>query len=300
MAALSLRDISKAFGAAQVIENLSLDLADRGVFGFIGKNGAGKTTTMKLILGLLALDKGEIYVCGERVRYGETPTNKYIGYLPDVPEFYGFMTAAEYLILCGKIRGLKAWEAKVRAEEALSFTGLEEAADRRIKGFSRGMKQRLGIAQALIHRPKILICDEPTSALDPAGRKEILDILAALGNEATVLFSSHILGDVERICQNITLIHKGKIVLSGSREELKAKRGADGFELEFSHDREAKAALNILSRSHSLQGSVLALAGDERDMAAAIERLKTEEVFPRRAEMREPTLESLFMEATAE
>ena len=132
-----------------------------------------------------------------------------------VPEFYPYMTAAEYLHFCGAITGMDSKEYKKRAEELLELVGLTQE-KHRVKGFSRGMKQRLGIAQALLNRPRLLICDEPTSALDPVGRKEILDILASAGEQTTVLFSTHILSDVERICDQFAFLHEGKILHQGS------------------------------------------------------------------------------------
>src|SRR5690606_30013665 len=124
-------------------------------------NGAGKTTTMKMVVGLLKPDAGEIFVCGEKVSYGETKTNRNIGYLPDVPEFYGYLRPMEYLKLCGQITGMSGKETREKSEEMLSLVGLADA-KRKIGGFSHGMKQRLGIAQALLNEPKLLICDEPT------------------------------------------------------------------------------------------------------------------------------------------
>lgn len=161
---------------------------------------------MKAILGLLKSDSGEIYVMDEKVHFGQTSTNRYIGYLPDVPEFYSYMTTIEYLTLCGEICGMGQDDIVTRSKELLELVGLGQE-NRRIKGFSRGMKQRLGIAQALLNRPKLLICDEPTSALDPAGRKEILDILLAAKEQTTVLFSTHILLDVERICTEVAFLN---------------------------------------------------------------------------------------------
>ena len=207
---LEVSHVTKSFGSNRVINDLSFSVPEHSIFGFIGKNSAGKTTTMKMTLGLLKADAGEIFVNGEKVAFGENATNRYIGYLPDVPEFYGFMTPQEYLKMCGDITGMPGEEVKRKSEELLEVVGLSQA-KKRIRGFSRGMKQRLGIAQALLNSPKLLICDEPTSALDPVGRKEILDILHSVREHTTVIFSTHILADVERICDRIAFLHKGCI-----------------------------------------------------------------------------------------
>lgn len=202
MDVLAIQNLKKSFGSKEVLRGLDLSVPEHGIFGFIGRNGAGKTTTMKAILGLLKPDSGQIHVMGEKVNFGQTDTNRYIGYLPDVPEFYPYMTPLEYLDLCGKVSGMNTSDSRARSKELLAQVGLGQER-RRIKGFSRGMKQRLGIAQALLNHPKLLICDEPTSALDPAGRREILDILLAVREQTTVLFSTHILSDVERICTKL-------------------------------------------------------------------------------------------------
>jgi ABC-2 type transport system ATP-binding protein len=192
MNVLELKSVSKSFGSLDVLQDLSFSVPEGSVFGFIGKNGAGKTTTMKMILGFLPVSGGEIRVCGEKVNFGATRTNRYIGYLPDVPEYYGYMRPLEYLKLCGQIIGLSPRDISQQSKELLALVGLE-GVNRKITDFSRGMKQRLGIAQALIGEPRLLICDEPTSALDPVGRREILDILHRIKDRTTIVFSTHIM-----------------------------------------------------------------------------------------------------------
>lgn len=228
---VSINGLSKGFGNRKIIDNLNFTVPEGSVFGFVGKNGAGKTTTMKMVLGLLKPDSGTIDVCGEKVTYGKTSSNRHVGYLPDVPEFYNYMRPFEYLSLCGEITGLSKKEIQIRSEELLSLVGLGNE-KRRIGGFSRGMKQRLGIAQALLSRPKLLICDEPTSALDPVGRKEILDIMLKIKDSTTVIFSTHILSDVERICDHVAILNKGSIALSGTLSEIKSMHGKDRLLLE--------------------------------------------------------------------
>lgn len=185
-----------------------------------------------MVLGLLQPDSGNIHVCNEPVCFGQTRTNQYIGYLPDVPEFYNYMTPIQYLKLCGEVIGLSKAEISKRSGELLSLVGLN-GVTKQIDGFSRGMKQRMGIAQALLTQPKLLICDEPTSALDPVGRKEILDILSKISGTTTVLFSTHILSDVERICDHAAFLNEGKIAVSGTLAEMKALHGHDSLLLEF-------------------------------------------------------------------
>jgi ABC-2 type transport system ATP-binding protein len=228
---LEINKLSKNFGKKSVLADMDLTVPEHSIFGFVGQNGAGKTTTMKIILGLLKCDSGSVTVCGEKVRYGGTCTNRHIGYLPDVPEFYGYMRAVEYLRLCGEITGMTGKEINERSNQLLKMVGLSGEKGR-ISGFSRGMKQRLGIAQALLNSPRLLICDEPTSALDPVGRKDVLDILLSLRGSVTVIFSTHILSDVERVCDRIALLHKGCTVLNGTLEEIKARHHLQNGEAE--------------------------------------------------------------------
>ena len=291
---LRLSHVAKRFGEKQVLRDVSFSVAEHTVFGFVGQNGAGKTTAMKLILGLLTRDSGEIYVNEEPVRYGNTATNRLVGYLPDVPEFYSYMTAAEYLRFCGEIAGMPAREIRGRGEELLRLVGLD-GEKRRIKGFSRGMKQRLGVAQALFGRPKLLICDEPTSALDPAGRKELLDILVNAKEQTTVLFSSHILSDVEHICDQIALLHEGRIVVGGSLEQVRAARADASMVLEMERKEDAKALLEIFSGLSATGPSSLLLnsAGDLPDILRCIADKRMSVI---RIERQETSLEELFME----
>ena len=216
---LSINGLSKSFGDKKVLVGVDLSVPEHSVFGFIGRNGAGKTTTMKSVLGLVRADSGEIRVCGEKVVYGQTPTNRYIGYLPDVPEFYPFMNAEEYLKLCGESLRMSGDEIKKKSGELLELVGLA-GEKHRIKGFSRGMKQRLGIAQALIGSPEVIIFDEPTVGLDPKQIIEVRNLLRNLGRDHTVILSTHILQEVQAVCDRIIIINKGKIVADEKTENI--------------------------------------------------------------------------------
>ena len=294
---LRITGLHKQFGDKAVLNGLDLAVPEHSIFGFIGKNGAGKTTTMKTVLGLLRADAGEILVNGESVVYGASPTNRYIGYLPDVPEFYPFMTAPEYLQFCGEISGISKTENAQRCKELLELVGLSDE-KHRIKGFSRGMKQRLGIAQALLGHPKLLICDEPTSALDPVGRKEILDILLAVREQTTVLFSTHILSDVERVCTDVAFLSDGVIGIQGRLSDIKTKYRSEEYLLETEND----AALRMLQQAfpHARQtgSNQLIFRESDSNIFDMMRFVANRQIPLLKLERTEPTLESLFMEVT--
>ena len=302
MNVLTIQGLSKAFGGQKIIDNLNMTVPEGSVFGFIGQNGAGKTTTMKMVLGLLRPNQGEIIVCNEPVHFGQTKTNQYIGYLPDVPEFYDYMTPIRYLALCGEIIGLSKAETYQRGEELLSLVGLGNV-KKTIGGFSRGMKQRLGIAQALLTQPKLLICDEPTSALDPVGRKEILDILRKISSTTTVLFSTHILSDVERICDHAALLNQGGVVVEGTLSEIKALHGHESLLLEFPaddalHTFKSQEAIQPLLNTAEESGKEIVFHSQEMEKVQhrVLSVLAETALCPIKIEIMEPSLESLFLE----
>lgn len=295
---LSIKGLKKSFGDKKVLRGLDLSIPENSIYGFVGRNGAGKTTAMKSILGLLRADEGEILVAGERVVFGQTATNRHIGYLPDVPEFYPFMTPREYLRLCGESLDMTAADIRSRSDEMLSLVGLADE-KHRIRGFSRGMKQRLGIAQALLSRPKLLICDEPTSALDPIGRKEILDILLSVKDQTTVLFSTHILSDVERICTDVALLNEGTIALEGKVDRLRQMRRAEEFTVEAASEAHAQALANAFANVKSRDRDTLIFSGGEEDFLAVLRFIAEHKISVRKAERAEPSLESLFLEVVA-
>lgn len=288
---LTIESLYKSFNEKNVIDNLSLTVEENTIYGFIGNNGTGKTTTMKMILGLLKPDSGNIVVCGEKVEFGNTGTNRHIGYLPDVPEFYGYMNAEEYLALCAEITNIGKGDRKQRIGELLELVGLGGETSK-IKTYSRGMKQRLGIAQALINKPKLLICDEPTSALDPKGRIEILNILKRITSETTVIFSTHILTDVERICSKAGILHHGNVV---TEINLKEDLGEKGISIELGPDEYKKlsAAINI---SH-VKNSVYCVVNQSLEEIYNV--LQASEIYPNSIVRERKSLEDIYMEVTS-
>ena len=294
---LRITDLHKRFGDKEVLRGLNLTVPEHSIYGFIGKNGAGKTTTMKTVLGLMKADLGEIIVNGEKVVYGQTSTNQYIGYLPDVPEFYPFMTAPEYLRFCGEITGMKKAECDTRLKELLELVGLGDE-KHRIKGFSRGMKQRLGIAQALLNSPKLLICDEPTSALDPVGRKEILDILLTVREQTTVLFSTHILSDVERICTDVAFLNNGVVETQGMLSDIKIRYRSEEYLVETENDADALKLIQDFPSMKQIDRYQLTFCESVLCAFDVLRYVSEQHIALLKFERVEPTLESLFMEVT--
>ncbi len=307
MNALELRGVAMRFGKQQVLSSLDFSVEEGSIYGFIGQNGAGKTTTMKLILGLLRPQSGSITVCGEAVQYGGAKTNRHIGYLPDVPAFYSYMTAPEYLRLCAELSGLPGHITAARSRDLLEMVGLARFQKKKIGGYSRGMKQRLGIAQALLNEPKLLLCDEPTSALDPSGRKEILDLLAAVRGRTTVLFSTHILADVERICDHAAILHKGSVVRECNLQQWKAEQSAQTLELEFAPDAPLQPLLETIQACPAVvqctqNAGVLTVQASALPQAQRfiLQTLSAQELLPLRIEVAQPSLELLYLQATGE
>ena len=295
---LHITGLCKSFGDKEVLQGVDLAVPEHSIFGFIGKNGSGKTTTMKTVLGLLKPDAGEITVNGERVTFGENNTNKYIGYLPDVPEFYSFMTAEEYLRFCAEITDMSREEIDARVSELLTLVGLI-GEKHRIRGYSRGMKQRLGIAQALLNRPKLLICDEPTSALDPVGRKEILDILTSVREQTTVLFSTHILSDVERICTDVAFLNGGVIEMQGKLADIKVNSRGNEYQIETEGEGYIEKLCGAFDKMKATDKNKAVFYESEYALADVLRFVADAEIPIIRIERAELDLEDLFMEVTA-
>jgi ABC-2 type transport system ATP-binding protein len=194
------------------------------VFGFLGPNGAGKTTTLRILAGLARPTAGSARILGHDVVREGDAVHTVTGYLPDVPGFYKWMTAEEFLRLSGRLFGISGDVLRAREDALLELAGLAGVTTR-IGGYSRGMKQRLGVAQALINAPRVLLLDEPTSALDPIGRREVLEMIGTLAGRTTVFFSTHILADVERVCDTVAVLAKGRVVEQAGIEDLKARHG---------------------------------------------------------------------------
>lgn len=230
MTVVKITGLKKQFHSLEVIKGLDFELTKGTCAALLGANGAGKTTTLQMLSGLMRPTSGQITFSG--LKEGED-FRKMIGYLPQHAVFYEWMSGREFLEYAGKLAGLQKQDAKERSAELLELVGIADAKNRRIGKYSGGMKQRLGIAQAIIHRPKLVMLDEPVSALDPFGRREVLELLGQLKKETTILFSTHILNDAEEVCDEILFLHNGKIVESGSMDDLRDKHQQAKIDLMF-------------------------------------------------------------------
>lgn len=229
MTAIVCEKLTKHYGSVVGLDGLDLAVPTGTIFGFLGPNGAGKTTAIKLLTGLSRPTAGRAWVAGHEVPFDDHAFRAQIGYLAEEPRFYAWMTGRELLIYVGRLFGMGGSTLTRRVDETLEVAGLGAAARRRIGGYSRGMRQRLGIAQAMINSPPVLLLDEPCSALDPIGRKEILEVIGLLRGRATVFMSTHILADVERVCDTVGIIDRGRLAVQATVEELRERYTAPAF-----------------------------------------------------------------------
>lgn len=306
-AAISCVGLSRSYGEVQALNNLNLSVPYGSIFGFLGRNGAGKTTAIRILVGLARPSSGSAWVAGIEATRTDSIARHRFGYLPQDPVFYRWMTPVEYLDYAGRLFALPQKERKQRIDEMLELVDLKGAAHRKIGGFSGGMVQRLGIAQALIHKPQVLFLDEPTSALDPAGRYEVLELIASLRGKMTVFFSTHILNDVERVCDAVAIIHKGKLLLESSREDLMNQYAANTAELELdNHGQAVGSWLQTLEKQtwvntvHTDQNIVRITVSDlEKGKQSLLPLVAGFGLIINRVQWVRPSLEEIFLKISA-
>lgn len=219
--AIEAVDLTKTYNNFKALDELSLGVEKGAIYGFLGPNGAGKTTTIKILMGLLKPDAGSAFLLGEEITSSGAKSRLKVGYMPELPSFPTHLSGPELLDIYGQLYGLSKAERRNKAEELLKLVDLDQRKDKRIDTYSKGMQQRLGIAQSLIANPELLILDEPTAGLDPEGRAEVRNIIKQVGEKGvTVFLSSHLLEEVQKICSHVTIINHGKAVMSGAMEEI--------------------------------------------------------------------------------
>lgn len=294
-------DLKKSYGKIEALKSISFEVEKGSVFGFIGRNGAGKTTTMNILTGLMRFDKGKIFIMDKDFIKNKNELIKKIGYLPETPTFYNYMNAYEYLGFIGKITGYGQEDIKKRTDELLEMVKLGKNAKRRIGGYSRGMKQRLALATAILKDPEILFLDEPSSALDPEGRLEMLDLIDDLkDNKITIFLSTHILSDAERVCDTICIIDEGKILLTEKLSRLYEKYIQPVFDIEFEGIPKAEAVIlrkldwveDIVENGKKISLQVEDIKHAQKEILAELSKLDMNIVS---YQIRKRTLEDIFI-----
>lgn len=301
---VSTRGLTKRFRLDVALDRLDLDVPAGCVFGFLGPNGAGKTTTLRLLTGLARPTAGSATVAGIDSTTGGRALAERIGSLDQDPRYYGWMTGRELLTFVGRLHGLDGATLRARVDEVLETIGLVDAARRRIGGYSGGMRQRLGIGQALLPRPAVLFLDEPVSSLDPAGRRDVLELIGSLRGTCTVFMSTHILNDVERVCDRVGILDHGRLVTEAPMDELLASHARPILELDPEPDQDAAvAALAATVRGQAWTRDVRVEDGLIRVFVTDTERAAVE-LLPlvvasgvrlARFERVQPTLEDVFL-----
>lgn len=228
--ALSIENLTKDFRVGmrgiklRAVDNVSFDVKRGEVFGLLGPNGSGKSTTLKIVLGLLRQTSGSCRIFGKPS--SDASVRSRIGFLPEAPYFYKYLSGRELVKFYARMSGVPASELDARTEDALAITGMTDAASRRVKTYSKGMLQRIGVAQAIVHDPDLVILDEPTAGIDPIGSAEIGNVIRAMKERGkTVVLCSHLLGQVEDLCDRVAIMERGKLVVAGTLDEVLTQRG---------------------------------------------------------------------------
>ena len=308
MSLVTLTDVVKRFGETVAVDSATFSI-DRGeVVGFLGPNGAGKTTTMRLLTQYLEPDGGTITIDGLAIEDHPVELRRRIGYLPETNPLYRDMLAGEYISFMGRLRGLSPAEIRARTDDVVAETGIEEVYYRPINQLSKGYRQRVGLAQAILSEPEILILDEPTEGLDPNQRVEIRSLIRDVGTDRTVLLSTHVMQEVRKTCSRVVIINDGRIVADGSVDELVAGQGGARVvvELEGPEDgaRDAMASLPSVARAETLEDGVgrarFAVEGAAgQDPRADISRLAAARDWPLwELHLVQASLEDLFRQLT--
>jgi ABC-2 type transport system ATP-binding protein len=300
---IQIESLHKHYGAVHALDGLNMTVEPGVVYGFLGPNGSGKTTTLRILTALARPTSGRVMVADVDVIADGHILSHRIGYLPEEPAFYPWLNPREYLDMLGRLHHLDNASRAARVKELLELVNLADAGKRHIAGFSHGMRQRLGLAAALIHKPEVLLLDEPVSALDPSGRKEVLEFIGTLSGQCTIVMSSHILADVERICNVVGIIARGRMIVQSPREALMDRYAQPVFEAEG----EDPAAIQRWADVVKPQNWVTAvnLDGDRiRVTVSDVKRARREllvsavaqEVALRRFEEVRPSLEDVFLQ----
>lgn len=295
---LKISNLEKSYGSFKVLKGLNMNVNTGDIYGFLGKNGCGKTTTMNIVSNIIHKDGGKIEF---------SKKDKKIGYLPESPSLFTYMNGYEYLEYIASCCSYKG-DKKARIDEVLQLTGMQEGGKRRIKGYSRGMNQRLGIAAAIFDNPDLLILDEPTSALDPQGRAEVMNIITKLADMGTtIILCTHILSDVERVANRIGIIRDGRMALEGTIDEIKAQYNRNGRKIRLAVFGDSQQAIPVINEYSGGQFTydkrngnfeIPLNEGDDEQLSSQklLAALSQNNIIPSMFEMKTKTIEEIYLE----
>ena len=289
-----VQGLTKSYGNEQAVDHVTFSLLKNTSTALIGPNGAGKTTTLSMLAGLLKQTSGTIEMDSELK--GDIRQN--IGFLPQYPQFYSWLTALEFMEMAAKLSGVENKTAKLEAEKTLDFVGLGDVKKKKIGSFSGGMKQRLGLAQAIVHKPAVLLLDEPVSALDPIGRREVMNLLKEIQAETTILYSTHILNDAEEMTDQLLFLQKGRLVEQGSLGEVREKFANQSVKIHFSDSEEASRFVLISPWSTKQEGAIVTIQTEDTttDMEEVLLLLATNHFNVLKVERTTASLEEIFLQ----
>jgi len=297
-AILEATQLTKIYGTERAVDQLDFVLEAGTSTALIGPNGAGKTTTLSMLAGLLNPTEGSISLNGKP----RADVREYIGFLPQYPQFFSWLTALEFTELAAKLSGMDARSAKLEAQKTLEFVGLGEALKKKTGTFSGGMKQRLGLAQAIVHKPKLLLLDEPVSALDPVGRREIMNLLKSLQQNMTILYSTHILNDAEEMTDQLLFLRRGQLVEQGSIGDVRAKYDQPRYRVEFGRAEDAHKFAHQAPWAVQIEGTsgIIDMTNGLPSMIEVLKSLAESGLDVRKAERQTASLEEIFMKVAGQ
>lgn len=291
---LAVVDVHKAYGRTQALRGVSLQVNRGELFGLLGPNGAGKTTLVKVLLGLVRGHTGEARLFG--LEPSDPNSRRRVGYLPEAHRLPGHLTGRQLLRLFGRLSGSAPKDVDLRVGALLERVGMEKAADRKVKEYSKGMQQRIGLAQALVHSPDLVFLDEPTDGVDPVGRAQIRELVLELKRSGVTLFlNSHLLLEVELMCDRVVIMDKGRILREGTIADLTPSTGVVRFEIGAARD-DLERVLAGVGRALRVEGSSFQLTIQKEELDVAIDRLRAAGVSIRAVEPRRINLEEAFLE----
>lgn len=305
---IEVKNLTKTYGNHTAVSNVSFSIDENGVYGFLGPNGAGKSTTMNIITGCLAATEGSVSINGFDILEEAAEAKKYIGFLPELPPLFGDMTPMEYLMFAAGLRGIE--EPGTEVESVMKKTGVTPVKDRLIKNLSKGFRQRVGLAQAILGSPKIIILDEPTVGLDPKQIVEVRNLIKSLGKDHTVILSSHILSEVQAVCDKVLVISKGKLVGYDTTENFEnAFKSEPVFEITAKADKETVRSViaavpeTIAVRFESEKDgytSISVKVSDEKASESIFAAFSANGITLVKMAMKQANLENVFMKLTGQ